>query len=473
MAESTSGADKRRAPRVGAPKISVRIPSADRFRSHYLKDLSEGGLFIRANKVLPEGTELLIDLWPPDEDSPLSLPARIVRATDAASVRLGQEPGMAVAFQQVAPDVAVRLRELIERHGHSVPPPVADDDPVGRVQQMVAELEEARSQLGQLGSELADARGERQAYAEQLPRLEQEAQTLRARMLEANAVKAQAEQARAQAEQARTQLEAENKRLREEVSQLKLALEAAKANPESNALRQKFAELSVELEAARTRERTLAKVLSGSPRPAAAAAKPRGGKAKPPPEEIFVDVPPAPPVESAIDSIDLALDAMQIGHEEPSKGAISFKDEPMFANQDIEDATDDMVESPADEDLLSDFLGGEEKTDAPLSVAPDSWPAEPAGGLAGFVLEASIGEGRKTYEDFAKALIRTTRLMPSPGLAKRKPTNVDEALLIEMIAAAPTFGTLISQMGAQVKEERLKQMVYELYARELVDLRDY
>jgi hypothetical protein len=85
----------------------------------------------------------------------------------------------------------------------------------------------------------------------------------------------------------------------------------------------------------------------------------------------------------------------------------------------------------------------------------------------------SIGDGRKPFALFDKDLKRTTRLMPAAALAKRKPTNVDEALLTELLSASPTYGTVVSQMSVQVREERLRQMLYELYARALVDLRDY
>ncbi len=92
------GGDKRRAPRVGAPKVVVRIPSADRFRSHYLKDLSEGGLFIRADRTFPVGSDLTIELWPPGGSPALTLSARITRVTEPAAAQPGHPAGMGVSF---------------------------------------------------------------------------------------------------------------------------------------------------------------------------------------------------------------------------------------------------------------------------------------------------------------------------------------------------------------------------------------
>jgi hypothetical protein len=61
--------------------------------------------------------------------------------------------------------------------------------------------------------------------------------------------------------------------------------------------------------------------------------------------------------------------------------------------------------------------------------------------------------------------------MPSEKLATRAPASVDEALISQFIAASPTFETLLNQIGGNMKEQRLRQLLYELYARALINVR--
>jgi len=435
--------DKRRTQRVGAPKVVVRIPSADRFRSHYLKDLSEGGLFIRADRTFPVGADLNVELWPPGGSAAVSLQARIARVTEPAAARPGHPAGMAVSFVNLAPEAQERLRELIAEHGRPVfTPEAAEADPLGQVQQMVAELDETREQLSALSAELAEARGQIEAYADQAAKLEAQEAEARATALK-----------RAEACAA---LELENQKLR------------------------------ADLDAAQARERELGKLLSGvgkkpatgkhAPAPKAPAHSPRS---EPPVEIVMPAVakpppPPPPPPPQVTDSVDLAFDALIDGSGAAPDGAgETLVDEPLFdeADQDIElDIEPETKSQPPAHDELASFLGGSTE----VAPAAEARPPEPpvVGGMAGFVLESSIADGRVGYEAFSKKIKLTTRLMPTDALQSRKPSSVDEALLSELLGAAPTFETLLNQMGGQMKDLRLRQMLYELYARALVDLRE-
>ncbi len=49
----------------------LRIASVDRLRKHYLKDLSEGGAFIRIANPLDPGAPLVVDLESPGLDAPV------------------------------------------------------------------------------------------------------------------------------------------------------------------------------------------------------------------------------------------------------------------------------------------------------------------------------------------------------------------------------------------------------------------
>jgi uncharacterized protein (TIGR02266 family) len=458
------GGDKRRAPRVGAPKVVVRIPSADRFRSHYLKDLSEGGLFIRADRTFPAGSELTVELWPPGGGTSLTLPACIARVTEPAAAKPGYPAGMAVSFINLGTETQERLRELIAEHGRPVVEPAAEDDPLGQVQQLVAELDEAREQLSALSAEMAEARGQVEAYADQVRKVE--------------AQEAEARATATKSAEACAALELENQRLRAEI-------DAAQARE-----RELGKLLSgVSKKVATGKHAPVAKVPTGKHAPAAkvatgkhapaAKAPPPSPRSEPPAEIVMPAAKrPPPPPPGVTDSVDLAFDALIDGGS--SAGASeTLADESLF--EDDEELDIDVDPGPnsrptGQDDELASFLSvGQGTMQArEAATAVDGRPASPpvVGGMAGFVLESSIADGRVGYETFSKKIKLTTRLMPTEALETRKPSNADEALLSELLGAAPTFETLLNQMGGQMKDLRLRQMLYELYARALVDLRE-
>ena len=474
MAQSAS--DQRRTTRVGAPKVVVRIPSADRFRSHYLKDLSEGGLFIRASAQLPVGSELSIELWAPEEVRAIQLPAKVLRSVTSGSTGFDGEPGMAVAFTSVSPEDARRLKALIDAHAEGsgqrpLPMPAAPaSGALGQVQQLVTDLAEARQTNARLEEEISHVRLELSAAEERFRRTQVEM--------------ANAQSALSQVTARRDQLEAECRQLKAEALAANRLLETERSTGEVATLRGKVAELSRSLEDVRARDLELTKVLSGATvRSAGAPPAPAAGRK--PQAQIVEDIPDDEiiierPSETAIttDSVEFAFDQMA-GNEDPTVARSTQKaavvDEPLFAIEDIDFGVGTVAKPKADP--LDSFLGNfgmpDEKTDVQLNVEIETEAPALAGGRAGFVMGASIADGRKAYEHFTKDLKRNTRLMPSAELHTRKPGSVDEVLLTEMLSASPTFGTVITQMGSQVKEERLRQMLYELYARGLLDLRDY
>src|SRR5688572_17332259 len=83
-------AEDRKLPRVGATHVLVRVSTRDRFRSSYLKDVSEGGIFVRTEKPLVVGAEVVVDLLPPGWASPLRLKGQVVRTqTDPGAAGMG------------------------------------------------------------------------------------------------------------------------------------------------------------------------------------------------------------------------------------------------------------------------------------------------------------------------------------------------------------------------------------------------
>lgn len=108
--------NSRQVPRIVPPSVTVRVSTAERFRANYLKELSEGGLFIKTPKPLPIGRDLVIDLVPPGYTEPLRLLGAVVRHGDASS------PGMGVQFRDMAPAVREALAALIVCYGDGPPP---------------------------------------------------------------------------------------------------------------------------------------------------------------------------------------------------------------------------------------------------------------------------------------------------------------------------------------------------------------
>lgn len=102
--------DSRRSPRVNAPNVMVRVSTPERFRAVYLKDLSEGGLFIKTERPIAIGQKILVDLLPPGFTVPLRLPSTVVRHTPAGP---GLTAGMAVTFDVMPSQTEQTLAALI------------------------------------------------------------------------------------------------------------------------------------------------------------------------------------------------------------------------------------------------------------------------------------------------------------------------------------------------------------------------
>jgi uncharacterized protein (TIGR02266 family) len=437
------------------PRVVLKITSAERLRTNYLQDLSEGGLFLKADRILPMGSELTVELWPPGWTDPLALEATVVRVVEPTPGFKGST-GMGVSFHDVAPDAAERLRELIAEHGGPVaeePPAGSGDDPLEHVAALVHKLEEERAKVAELTTSLIDARGENAAYQEQLSKIERQE----------GAQRELSERANAEADSLRHRLEEEQEMTRR--------------------LQGRVTELEGELQDLRAKETKLRTLLgkagvgggAKSPKPSAdpveltkKKATTKGAKPAPAPaEEAFDDPffelavedaehpqptsPPPPPAAVVHDSAPT-----EVEHADALE--VAFSD--VIADEPIEEPTDGGIATEAD---LASFLDQGEET---LEIADEPQPVaeEPE-------LKSSIFGERLGFDKFSAALKQDTRLMPNERLASRSPASVDEALISQFVNAAPTFSTLLNQVGGSMKEQRLRQLLYELYARALIDIR--
>ncbi len=500
--------DKRKASRLNAPKVVVRIPSVERFRTHYLKDISEGGLFVKAEKVLPAGAMLALELWPPGWDQALEVAGKVTRSVDpAAAAAEGRPCGMAVRFVNIPPEVDQQLKALVEEHGTAVEAPAAD--PVGaQVEAVVRELAAAREKVSQLNADLVEARGQSEAFTEQIHKLEQEESEARAataraegqrddlerqlaaetarltaerdelqRRLEKETArsaqlggtnaelqrKLEKEKARADGlaaekdalqrklEDATSKAEAEQARSKEQLEVVTGEFEAltrkfAKEREEAKTQRERAERLARDLEKREARERGLRSLLD---RVSGQGGDATGGDE----DEVVVvggsdaetaheksEAEEEPPVDAEVEAVDAI---------EESEGAFAKGPEGPGAAPDV-DLDFDLDDLDLDDQTIDD-----KKESAPASPSKAAASAEP-----------------DSFEAFNATLKPRTRLLAGDRLSDHAPKGDQEKLVIELLGASPTFGTLISQLEGRVPEDELRRMLCLLHAGALIELRN-
>lgn len=112
-----SSDDERRShQRVELPRILVKVTSEERMRNAYLRDLSEGGVFIRTEKPLSVDKKVLVQLLPPGKTETLELPGVVVRVVGEEHATLEAPAGMAVKFEGVTEATQAALQALIAQY---------------------------------------------------------------------------------------------------------------------------------------------------------------------------------------------------------------------------------------------------------------------------------------------------------------------------------------------------------------------
>lgn len=196
-----SRTNKRRHPRVRGGPVAAHVRLGEQATACMIENISQGGLFLRTEKVLEEGTAIVVTLVKPGMKASLQLTGKVATAVtaDQAAAR-GVPPGMGVAFDPVPELAAKRLGDLLTQLGapdefapaqaYAAP---ADETELNRLrvqlsgmlmqlgdmQQLLMErereLERVRAELEQLkarSSGSADAKQIVRAAREQLERLE-------------------------------------------------------------------------------------------------------------------------------------------------------------------------------------------------------------------------------------------------------------------------------------------------------------
>ncbi|MBL8955484.1 MAG: PilZ domain-containing protein, partial [Myxococcaceae bacterium] len=203
----------------------MKISTPERMRVAYLKDLSEGGVFIRTDKPLALERVVDVDLLAPGRIEPIRLRGRITRVQNDEASKLANLQGMGVKFIEVTPQADTALKALVHEYATQsrpavpVPSAVPDGDTVA-LKQALETAEVLRSTLTQRETELNAEHERRQELSVRVITLTQELELIKAKGSDGQSVALDA-------------LKVELQASRAELGELKARLQAAEGNAES------------------------------------------------------------------------------------------------------------------------------------------------------------------------------------------------------------------------------------------------
>lgn len=185
-------------------QVLVKVATPERLKTSYLKDISEGGLFIRVEKPLPVGRSLFVDLLAPGWAAPLRLQCIVTRVQEGAGA------GMAVRFEKNSDEVQARLKALVDEYSED-PKQAAAPDAAGQLQHLLGSFSELQTALQDKAGELEAERAKRAEAEARLARVAADLDVLRAGgspkdVATANAARAELLTARNELGAVRTQL---------------------------------------------------------------------------------------------------------------------------------------------------------------------------------------------------------------------------------------------------------------------------
>jgi Tfp pilus assembly protein PilZ len=153
--------NRRKHPRVGAPRLAATVRMGEQGTACLLQDISHGGLSLRTEKPFAVGTLLSMALLRPGWRKPLQLSGRVVSVTPrspGADGGIGTTVG--VAFEGLLPASLQRLEDLLVELG-------ANEDAIDRltieddgsstlqVDELVTALEQRTREVAELTEKLA------------------------------------------------------------------------------------------------------------------------------------------------------------------------------------------------------------------------------------------------------------------------------------------------------------------------------
>ncbi len=103
---------RRNTPRVPA-RMRVDIQEGTPDKSLMCINISEGGVYLRTHKPLPEGTGLRLKFTLPRDVESIELEAEVVR-TAPLGIQIETEPGMGLRFRGIPEEVQKRIRNFVQ-----------------------------------------------------------------------------------------------------------------------------------------------------------------------------------------------------------------------------------------------------------------------------------------------------------------------------------------------------------------------
>jgi type IV pilus assembly protein PilZ len=98
-------------------KLKIEYKSFDQFYKEYTKDISNGGIFIKTDKVLKSQEVVEISLYLPDRDSPIKVIGEIVHVIEPELADAhGWESGMGVHFVDFEKEARQQIEDYVAKH---------------------------------------------------------------------------------------------------------------------------------------------------------------------------------------------------------------------------------------------------------------------------------------------------------------------------------------------------------------------
>lgn len=177
--------DRRAINRLPVPRVLVKISTPERMRIAYLKDLSEGGVFIRTDKPLQLERIVDVDLLAPGKVEPIRLRGRITRVQNDEASRVANLQGMGVKFIELTPQAEGALKSLVQEYQQLRPAaPAVSEIPDGStvaLKQALETTEVLRATLIQREHELKAEHDRRQELSVRVLAMTQELEGVKAR----------------------------------------------------------------------------------------------------------------------------------------------------------------------------------------------------------------------------------------------------------------------------------------------------
>lgn len=123
----------------------MKVATASAFRASYLRDVSAGGIFVRSQKPLPQGTRVVVELEVAGTP-PLRIPGEVVRL---------ETTGFGVRFDALTGEQQFGLNALVAANAAPAPTPARTVDDIHAVR---LQLAEAHGEIEAYEQSLANAR---------------------------------------------------------------------------------------------------------------------------------------------------------------------------------------------------------------------------------------------------------------------------------------------------------------------------